>query len=85
MPILAQACSMTSAFLIDLLVAQSAFGFLLQFEQNFDCRHVLILRAARGAAPGFENTELGALERRWKTWVRLEPSNREGVFPLAPS
>jgi hypothetical protein len=21
--------------------------------------------------------------QRWKTWVRLEPSNREGVFPLA--
>jgi hypothetical protein len=28
------------AFLIDLLVAQSAFGFLLQFEPNFDYRHV---------------------------------------------
>src|SRR5260370_41874326 len=33
-------------FLIDLLVAQSAFGFLLQFEPNFDYRHVPILRAA---------------------------------------
>ena len=34
------------AFLIDLLVAQSAFGFPLQFEPNFDYRHVPILRAA---------------------------------------
>ena len=34
------------AFLIDLLVAQSALGFLLQFEPNFDYRHGPILRAA---------------------------------------
>src|ERR1700730_10559977 len=31
------------AFLIDLLVAQSALGLLLQFEPNFDYRHVRIL------------------------------------------
>src|SRR3984893_11211048 len=30
------------AFFIDLLVAQSAFGFLLQFEPDFDYRHVPI-------------------------------------------
>jgi hypothetical protein len=34
------------ALLIDLLVAQGAFGFLLQFEPNFD-RRVPILTACR--------------------------------------
>jgi hypothetical protein len=36
---------MTSPFSSTSCVAQSAFGFLLQFEPDFDCRHVPI-RAA---------------------------------------
>jgi pyrimidine deaminase RibD-like protein len=33
------------------------------------------------AVPGFDDTELGALGRRCKTWVRLEPSNSRGRSP----